>query len=143
MRDSDRNGIRFDDLIGVAFIDGGRDPKVGLDCWGLVLEVFRRAGNVLPDYRIGCHDIDAIGVAVAGERMLGRWRHWHAHDAPTPSLVAIRFNSPILVNHTGVYIGGGRFLHTREATGVCVESIESPAWRHRIEGFYTPEIGRF
>ena len=141
MRESD--GLEFSDLIGIPFVDGGRDPKSGLDCWGLVLEVFRRANKALPDYRIGCHDIDAIGTAVAGEQMLGRWRHWNAHDAPSPSVVAIRFNSPLIINHTGVYIGGRKFLHTREATGVCVESIDSAAWRHRIEGFYTPEMGRF
>lgn len=134
---------RIDDLIGVPFVDGGRDAATGLDCWGLVLVVFNRAGLLLPDYRIGCHDIDAIGVAVASERMLGRWRRWYHHDAPTPSLVAIRFNSPILVNHTGVYVGNGKFLHTRERTGVVVEPVNGPAWRHRIEGFYTPEIGRF
>ena len=134
--------LRFDDLIGIPFIDGGRDVASGLACWGLVLEVFKRAGVALPDYQIGCHDTDAIGAAVEGERLLGRWRHWHAHDAPVPSLVAIRFNSPLIVNHTGVYIGGGRFLHTRELTGVAVERIDSPSWKRRIEGFYTPE-GRF
>ena len=33
----------YDDLIGVPFVDGGRD-KNGLDCWGLVKEAFRRQG---------------------------------------------------------------------------------------------------
>jgi cell wall-associated NlpC family hydrolase len=140
---STSDDLKVDDLIGVPFVDGGRDPHLGLDCWGLVLVVFNRATLLLPDYRIGCHDTDAIGVAVAGERLLGRWRRWNAHDVPTPALVAIRFNSPLLVNHTGVYVGEGKFLHTRETTGVVVEKIDSPAWRHRIEGFYTPEIGRF
>jgi cell wall-associated NlpC family hydrolase len=135
--------LRFDDLIGIPFVDGGRDPRTGLDCWGLVREVFRRAGTTLPDFTIGCHDTTEIGAAVESERMLGRWRHWHAHDAPAPSVVAIRFNSPLLVNHTGVYLGRKRFLHTRELTGVAVERIDSPSWRDRIEGFYTPEFGRF
>ena len=134
--------LRTDDLIGIPFVDGGRDPRIGLDCWGLVLEVFRRAGVTLPDYQIGCHQTEAIGVAVEGERLKGRWRHWHAFDAPAPSVIAIRFNSPLLVNHTGVYIGGGRFIHTRELTGVAIERVDAPSWRHRIEGFYTPE-GKF
>lgn len=134
--------LKIDDLIGIPFVDGGRDPRTGLDCWGLVLEVFRRSGINLPDYKIGCHETNAIGCAVEGERMKGRWRSWFQHDAPAPSVVAIRFNSPILVNHTGVYLGGGRFLHTRELIGVAVERIDAPSWRHRIEGFYTPE-GKF
>lgn len=135
--------LDIDDLVGIPFVDGGRDPREGLDCWGLVREVFARASIALPDYHIGCHDVDAIGVAVAGERLLGRWRSWNAHDVPVPAVVAIRFNSPFVVNHTGVYVGAGRFIHTREKVGVCVERIDSPMWRHRIDGFYTPEFGRF
>lgn len=137
------DAISFYDLVGRPFIDGGRDPQKGLDCWGLVLEVFRRSGIDLPDYTIACDDIPGIGRAVESERSFGRWKRWEAHEAPIPSLLAIRFNSPLIINHTGVFIGAGRFLHTRKRVGVCVETISSPAWKHRIEGFYTPEFGRF
>ena len=27
------NGLR--DLIGIPFVQNGRDPRLGLDCWGL------------------------------------------------------------------------------------------------------------
>lgn len=37
-------------LIGVPFLDGGRDPGEGLDCWGVVLEFYRRRFGVnVPD----------------------------------------------------------------------------------------------
>lgn len=32
------------DLVGTPYIRGGRDPGVGLDCLGVVLEIHRRAG---------------------------------------------------------------------------------------------------
>lgn len=38
-----------DDLLRVAFREGGRDPAVALDCWGLVVEVRRRLGLPTPD----------------------------------------------------------------------------------------------
>lgn len=34
----------FDDLVGIPFVEGGRDPAVGLDCLGIVLEGLRRLG---------------------------------------------------------------------------------------------------
>ena len=33
--------MKYDDLIGAPFIDGGRDKETGLDCWGLAREMFR------------------------------------------------------------------------------------------------------
>ena len=51
----------YDDLIGVPFVDGGRDAKSGLDCWGLVKEVFRRQGYEVPDYHISA--IEAADIA--------------------------------------------------------------------------------
>ena len=41
----------YEDLIGVPFVDGGRDTN-GMDCWGLVRECFKRQGIVVKDYGI-------------------------------------------------------------------------------------------
>lgn len=42
--------IDYDDLIGIPFINGGRDRNKGFDCYGLVMEVYRRCGIALPEY---------------------------------------------------------------------------------------------
>lgn len=34
----------FDDLVGVPFLEGGRDPAVGVDCLGIVLLGLHRLG---------------------------------------------------------------------------------------------------
>lgn len=125
--------IPVTDLIGRPFIDGGRGPE-DFDCWGLCLEVFRREGVALRDYRLCCYDTE--GFARNFQDALPGWRRHEWPDVPAPAVVAIRFNTSV-VNHVGVYIGDGRFLHTREKTGVLIERIDSPAWRRRIEGFYT------
>jgi cell wall-associated NlpC family hydrolase len=132
--------MRVTDLIGVPFADGGRGPD-GYDCWGLVCEVFRRGGIELQDYRecnLSCYDSN--GFFDIFRKEMSRWVRHEVADIPVPAVVAIRFNHPVFVNHVGVYVGDEKFLHTREKTGVCVERIDTPYWRHRIEGFYTPGV---
>ena len=38
--------INFTDLIGVPFVNRGRDATYGLDCYGLVKEVYKRYGYI-------------------------------------------------------------------------------------------------
>jgi len=124
---------KLDDLIGLPFVDGGRDPEAGLDCWGLSTEVFRRYGITLPDYQISCEDASRIHNEVREQRPF-----WHRCEGeiPIPALVVIRFT--VYCDHTGVYIGSGRFIHTCKGIGVNIERIDHPAWAKRIEGFYIP-----
>ena len=42
--------FKYADLIGVPFKNLGRDVQTGLDCYGLVHEVFRRAGMEIGEY---------------------------------------------------------------------------------------------
>lgn len=121
------------DLIGIPFIDGGRTTK-GLDCWGLVLEVYKRYGIELKDYKICCEAASRIGNEIDLNRP-----YWKRVDGepPVPALVVIRFGSEFC-NHTGVYIGNQQFIHARNQTGVAIDRIDSINWRNRIEGFYVP-----
>ncbi len=129
----------LNDLIGVPFVDGGRDKTTGFDCWGLALEVFRRHGVSLPDYKIGCTESSRIDSKMTDERPLWlRIDNGGGKDIPCPALVVIRFNTGVLCNHVGVYIGAGRFIHTRQKVGANIDRIDSPAWRRIIEGYYIP-----
>ena len=127
--------IDYTDLIGVPFVDGGRNPKVGLDCYGLVTEVFKRFAVNLPDYRICCEDTATINEEINKQRP--RWIKQDPTNLPVPCLVVIKFNT-VFCNHTGVYIGNGKFIHTRQRIGVNVEDIDSIIWKRRIDGFYVP-----
>ncbi|MBP2655800.1 MAG: hypothetical protein H6Q73_3369 [Firmicutes bacterium] len=127
--------IKLDDLIGLQFVDGGRDSAVGLDCWGLSTEVFRRYGIELPDYKISCEDASRIDSEVKQQKLF--WRRCEG-EIPIPALVVIRFT--VFCDHTGVYIGKGKFIHTRKEVGVNIDRVDSPAWSKRIDGFYVPEV---
>lgn len=130
--------MTFTDLIGVPFVNKGRDINVGFDCYGLVKEVYRRYGYNIPEYDDQYKSYD--DMCKISELIKGNTKHypWKEITEPkAPCLIAIRFGSPDgVVNHTAVYIGGGKFIHTRERVGVCIDRISNPAWRRVIVGFY-------
>lgn len=125
----------YDDLIGIPFVDGGRDPESGLDCWGLVKEAFRRQGCEVPDYHISA--IEAADIAGTMKRQEDDWIRL---DEPRVGcLVLLRLTPGLWANHVGIYVGDGRFLHAYLPTGVCVDRLRR--WRSRIVGYYSPGGG--
>lgn len=132
------NRIDYTDLIGTPFANRGRNVKTGVDCYGLVMEVYRRFGHEIPEYTADYDNVEAVNDLIVGKTAIkSNWKPVDPANAPVPCLMAIRFGVPKgVVNHTGVYIGNGKFIHIRENTGVCVDRVNSPAWRGVIEGYY-------
>lgn len=121
----------YDDLIGIPFVDGGRDRN-GLDCWGLVKEAFRRQGCHVPDYRIA-----AKRAADISREMKNQEDDWiYLKEPAVGCLVLLRLTAGCWANHVGIYLGEGKFLHAYLATGVCIDRLSR--WRSRIVGFYSP-----
>lgn len=121
-------------LIGIPFIQNGRDPTRGLDCWGLCREVFRRYGIEVPDFHMACYDAFQINGILEGERP-----SWIRLDAPEPGCAvcfALDQNFPELVQHLGVYVGGGRILHTLEKRGSSLIRLDDRFFGRKIRGFY-------
>lgn len=130
--------IQYRDLIGVPFKNRGRDMD-GFDCYGLVQEMYRRYGISIPNYTADFDDLEKVNELITSKTAISsNWRRIEPdEELPVPCLLAIRFGTPSgIVNHTGCYIGNGRFIHIRANIGVCVDRIDSPAWRHVIEGFF-------
>lgn len=130
--------LNYTDLIGVPFANRGRDVKTGLDCYGLVKEVYKRFGHDIPEYTADYDDVKKVNELITGKTSIkSNWKKVNIDVMPVPCLLAIRFGVPPgVVNHTGVYIGDGKFIHIRENIGVCVDRINSPAWKRQIEGCY-------
>lgn len=59
--------INYADLIGVQFKNRGRDITSGVDCYGLVMEVYRRFGIDLPEFTADFDDVEKINSLICTE----------------------------------------------------------------------------
>lgn len=123
------------------FGDGGRgeiDQATGrpvYDCWGLVMATFARFGVIVPDF-YEPHD-EAASIEARFERETdSAW--WERIDKPVaPCVVAIK-RHPLAVqcvNHFGVYVGRGRFLHILKQRGVHLDKLANLPMR-QFAGFW-------
>ncbi len=107
-------------LLGTPYRWGGTDPDNGLDCSGLVGYVFRSTlGLDLP--RI------SRDLARAGQPILAR-----AELSPGD---LVFFGLRGRVNHVGIYLGDGRFLHApRRGEDVRIDDFNNRYWQTRFLG---------
>ncbi len=126
--------VKLGDLIGKKFVNGGRDVQTGMDCWGLVMEVYRRYGITIPDFTVDAFAFHAIDL-LAGEAMVERvWEEvCHPYSREAPLVVLMRMH-PELITHAGVFVGNKRIIHTMKGTGVIM-SHTAPL-QSRIAGYY-------
>lgn len=116
----------------------GTNPA-GLDCWELVREVYQHCyGVTIPlTYDIAGDAVLQVSRALLRQARNGElWEPLQTPQAPSVILLANHPDHPQLVNHCGIYIGNGCFLHARKATGSVIERISSPVWSPKIRGYY-------
>jgi len=125
---------RLRNLVGGQFVNGGRDIVTGMDCWGLVMEVYRRYGMDVPDFTVSAFSYETIDMLTMGAAISKTWDEvkWPV-DADAPLVVMMRIH-PKYVTHAGVFVGDNRVIHTMQATGVVLSNIGS--LRSRITGYY-------
>lgn len=104
-------------FIGVPYVYGGESPK-GFDCSGYIQYVFKRFGMDLP--------------RTADEQFYGGNRI-SSQEAKPGDIVA--FKSDGEISHTGIYIGGGRFISATSSSGVMISSVYGPYWGEHFYGF--------
>lgn len=127
----------FGDLVGIPFVDGGRDAA-GCDCWGLTMMAFKRFGIALPDFRIACAASALISSAIEQGRRSPQWQQVAA-PIKAPLLVVMKGIDPDMpraCTHLGTFVGQGRMLHTMEKRMSCLERIHHPFFNRKIAGFF-------
>jgi cell wall-associated NlpC family hydrolase len=110
------------EYVGIPYKYGGDSPRTGFDCSGLVFYSHQRVGLDVPR--------TAAQQSVAAKPVTTALR--------PGDLVFFRINSRE-VDHVGIYLGGGRFLHApREGRVVSAAYLDDPYYRARFSG-----AGRF
>ena len=104
-------------LLGTPYRWGGSSPDTGFDCSGLVGYVFRTIGIDLPRVsRSMAHE----GTEVANRDALAEGD-------------LVFFGKRGRIDHVGIYIGDGKFLHApRTGRDVTVSRLDSGYWAQRF-----------
>lgn len=115
------------DLIGVPFDYGGRGPD-HYDCYGLLMELYKRIGIEIPDY--GSSSQGAVIIAM----MLGRLNDWREVETKPGCTLLIKLPMSM---HVGFLLPYNKFIHTTKMTGgVTIEYLRN--WNRKILGYYEP-----
>jgi cell wall-associated NlpC family hydrolase len=122
------------DLIGKPYKAGARGPAA-FDCWGLVLEVSKRAGIELPEIDVPS-DNNQRGEIISEQKRAGFARL----AGPEPyCLVLFRIIDDMnkIRWHVGAVLENcRRFIHTTGKMGVNISALDDPKWKLHIEGYY-------
>ena len=108
------------ELLGIRYKWGGDTPATGLDCSGLVRDVFQKVtGVTLPRT---AKDISRLGEHVA------------VPDLQPGDLVFFDTRR-FAFSHVGIYLGDNRFVHApRRGREVEVATLDSMFWQQRFSG---------
>lgn len=96
-----------------------------LPCWELVVSYYAAQGITLRPY---------TDYWMSGAPSEAGFSEWASVREPEEGDILAMNLTGRAADHVGVYIGGGKFLHSTEYAGVCVEHLER--YRRRIVGIY-------
>lgn len=109
------------DLLGLPYARGARGPEA-YDCYGLIKEIFRRAGNDVPDF-------DCPGSLEEIESLIAdKSRKWRRVPIGTVGAL-ITFRVEGYGSHVGYMLGADRFIHAWESTGVTTERLTAGSFK--------------
>jgi cell wall-associated NlpC family hydrolase len=113
-------------LRDIRYVRGGRNPATGFDCSGFVRYVFSHAiGVQLPN--------TSASQFLAGIKV-------KRDDIKPGDLVFFRTHGRHRISHVGIYISGGRFIHSPSAgKSVEISSLDDDYWAKRFAGAKRPE----
>lgn len=122
-----------EEWLGAPYVNRGR-TREGVDCWGLPLKIYEKAGVKL-------FDVPEFEYSVSWSKQGGNFlaenahRDWQKIEAPE-FLDGILFkNLHGIAYHTGIVLSGHRFIHAT-MYGVIISKYTDKDVAGKIEGFY-------
>jgi cell wall-associated NlpC family hydrolase len=118
--------------LGIPYQHHGRGLS-GLDCYGLILEIFKDQGVELWDIH---NEYDQEWSWKGKDLFIENYaREWErVTDFCFMDVVCFK-NGKNVVNHAGVYLRMGKFIHAVKA-GVVVSRLTDRQWQERYVGCY-------
>lgn len=118
--------------LGVPFKHEGRSLD-GLDCYGLLVMVYRDMGIELVDMEHYDSDWSRRGSNFFIENYHLQWE-----QVITPRLfdVVLFKDCKGLANHLGIVLTRYRFIHSLIHAGTAVNNLNDRNWMPRVQGFY-------
>lgn len=126
------------DLIGVPFVDKGRDIK-GCDCMGLTIMAHKAFNIELPDFNVESDDSEKINSNFIEQLYSNKWEKLEKPEVPCVVVFGFNPHCPEMVTHVGTYIGEGKILHTLTDKSSSVFKMDHPFFKNKILGFYRYE----
>jgi len=125
----------YGDLLGAPFRMGGRDPRTGLDCWGLRREIARRLGVASPEF---AYPADDLALSALHALVCGGKPSFIVLDAPEPWCIVTFEIRPGYETHIGTVLPGlRRFVHCSRVLGrVVVSDLADARWRRKTRRYY-------
>ncbi|UCB52395.1 MAG: C40 family peptidase [Candidatus Zixiibacteriota bacterium] len=116
--DKTKMGRIINSFLGAPYQYGG-DTKSGMDCSGLVVQVYRKyAGFSLPR---------------SAKKLYQLVKQIHQDDLAYGDLVFFS-DGWFSVSHVGIYIDDGQFVHSAKSSGVIVSSLDEKYYKRRYRG---------
>lgn len=110
-------------LVGTPYRYGGNTPQSGFDCSGLIGHVYQTRAQVAPPRTVA--KLNGWGYPVAADRV-------RSGDL-------VIFTQRGQVNHAGIYVGQGRFVHAPSTGGdVRLDYLSSKYWSQQQVAFRRP-----
>jgi cell wall-associated NlpC family hydrolase len=109
------------DYLAIPYLWGGQHPQTGLDCSGFVQLVFEDVGLDLP--RVSRDQFRATEYLTPQNVLPG-------------DLIFFAMKNPgsKKVDHVGIYVGKGFFVHASFTNGIHIDPITSPYYYERLVG---------
>ena len=123
--------IDIADLIGVPFVEFGRDIKNGLDCYGLAIEVERRLGKTLKDVALEKFDREKV-ERTAPNLNVKKLRL----DEISEGVILEFYGLQDKRLHIAVALDKNIFIHATENQGVRISSFASSRTYLKLANVY-------